>query len=198
MTALTSTPTVLSTFAANTDSVGTAQGDPAFCGAKTYVSDFAPVSVTVPGNSPNAIEFASSDYTAHVGLFTVTITVGFLNFTPTITQTFDLEVLHPCKITQITTTQTIPDISFPFGGTALLTPFTNFDDTVSTEYGITDLCVLSYSLELAADATAYGTSIIAGAPPNIQVLTNDPLLKGTSITLTLSAVATLFPQDTPS
>ena len=80
----------------------------------------------------------------------------------------------------------------------MLTPFTAFADTASTEYGVTDLCGLAYTLELAADATAYGTSIIAGAPPNIQVLTNDPLLKGTSVPLTISAVATLFPQDTPS
>lgn len=94
MTFATGTAFEISTFVPNTDSVN----DPALCGAKTYTSSFAPVTI-VPGTSTNSIKFASNDYAAHVGLFTVTITVGFANFLPTLTQTFDLEILHPCKIT---------------------------------------------------------------------------------------------------
>ena len=76
------------------------------------------------------------------------------------------------------------------------TPFVDFSDTVSAEYGIAGLCGLVYSLELAADATLYGTSLVAGPPPSIDVYTNDIALKGTQVALTINVVATPL-QDTP-
>jgi len=45
-------------------------------------------------------------------------------------------------------------------------------------------------LELAADATKYGVTIVPGTPNKIQVITNTASNKGTSISLTLSANAT--------
>lgn len=94
--------------------------------------------------------------------------VGFdpsLSNLGTLTETFTVNLLHPCKLTVIKTTQTILDIVYPLGNPSLSTPFVEFGDTVSGEYGVIGLCGLVYSLELAADATRYGTSIIAGAPP---------------------------------
>ena len=70
-------------------------------------------------------------------------------------------------------------------------------DSVSTEYSIPGLCSLVYSLELAADATAYIVTIVEGTPNQIQVATTNTALVGITITLTLLANATPL-QDTPS
>ena len=43
-------------------------------------------------------------------------------------------------------------------------PITEFADTVSAAYGIPTLCALTYTLEPAADATAYDIVISAGVP----------------------------------
>jgi len=134
---------------------------------------------------------ATNDYLLAAS-YTVSLVVTFANvaYPGTLTETLTINLLHPCKVTSLTTAQVIPDIIFPFGGTTVLTPYTDFSDSVSTQYGIPTLCALVYSLELAASATTYGVTIIPGVPNQISVYTNDPLLKGTQVSLTMSAVAT--------
>lgn len=68
---------------------------------------------------------------------------------------------------------------------------------MSDEYVIPGLCGLVYSLSVATDATAYAVTVVPGSPPQIRVHTVDPALKGTSVTLTMSATATPV-QDTAS
>ena len=76
-----------------------------------------------------------------------------------------------------------------FGDPTLVTPFTAFDDTVSTEYAMPGLCALAYSLSLAADATNYAV-LVDSIAPSISVLTTNNALIGTSVTLTLTADST--------
>ena len=84
-----------------------------------------------------------------------------------------------------------------FGDPVLITNFLAFDDSVATDYGLPDLCSLTYSLSLAADATNYGVALNS-ATPSISLLTTDSFLIGTSIALTISAVSSIVAQDTPS
>lgn len=125
----------------------------------------------------------------------MTLKVAFANavFTNTITKIISVELLHPCKATQITSLQIIVAMKYTFGNPALTTTFTTFDDSASTAYSTPGLCKLVYSLEPAADATAYGVSVQTGSLA-IQVLTTDTNLLGKTISLTL--VANVDPQQT--
>lgn len=156
------------TFAMNADNIGTMFANPMFCGVKAYATGFAWLSVLTPADPATqsfSLRVATNDYLL-AGPYTVNLVVSFANvlYLGTLTQTITVNLLHPCKITLITTSQVINDIVFPFGGATVLTPYTNFADTVSAEYGIPTLCGLIYSLSLPADATTYGTTIVVGAP----------------------------------
>lgn len=91
-----------------------------------------------------------------------------------ITESFSVQLLSPCQITQLTTTQTIADITFNFGSPAVLVPFAEFDDSEAMCYGMPGLCGVVYSINMPADASAYGVTVIPGSPatgvlPQIQV-----------------------------
>jgi PKD repeat protein len=194
-------PYTIMTFTMNADTIGTMFSNPMFCGVKTYATGFTWLTVLTPADPATqvfSLQVSTNDYLL-TGSYTVNIVVTFANvlYTGTITQTITVNLLHPCKITLITTPQTISTITFPFGGATVLTPYTNFLDTVSAEYSIPTLCGLVYSISVAADATIYGTTIVVGAPNQISVYTNDPAIKGTQKALNLFANATPQ-QDTPS
>ena len=127
------------------------------------------------------------------------LVVGFAeaSYTQTITEIISVTLLHPCKLTLITTAQTIADQQYVFGDPTLLISFSAFADSVSVEYGIAGLCALTYSLSLATDATAYGATILTTPSLQISVLTTNNLLFGTSVSLTLLANGTPQ-QDTAS
>jgi len=152
----------------NEDNIGTMFTNPMQCGVKTYATDYAWLSVLTPADPATQqfqLQIATNDYTLAT-TYTVNLVINFANplYLSTLTQTLSLTLLHPCKITLITTSQVINPITYPFGGAAVLTAFTNFADTVSVEYGLPTLCGLVYTLSLAADATTYGTTIVVGAP----------------------------------
>jgi hypothetical protein len=165
-----------------------------FCGTKTFTSNLAWVSVLVPADPSTTqlqLQVATNDYLL-TGAQTLSLVVGFANalYTNTLTETITINMISPCTQTTISASA-ISDISFSFGTTtALVTPYTDFTDSVSTQYGVTNLCALVYSLSLAADATTYGVSLVTGLPNSISVLTTNGALKGTQIALTMSAVAT--------
>jgi hypothetical protein len=125
------------------------------------------------------------------GAQTLSLTVTFANtaYTSSLIETVSITMISPCTQT-IISASSIANISFNFGSTTLLTPYTDFSDTVSSQYGIANMCALVYSLSLAADATNYGVTLVTGAPNQISVYTTNVALKGTQITLTMSAVAT--------
>jgi hypothetical protein len=109
------------------------------------------------------------------------MTVKFANtaYPSTITQALSVTLIHPCKTTIITTTQTISNVIYNYGGPATQQLFTQFSDTVSSQYGVPGLCSLTYTLALSADATAFGVSILFISPNYyIQVLTLDLALMG--------------------
>jgi hypothetical protein len=86
------------------------------------------------------------------GLRTVNLVVGFdrAGLTQKITETFSLTLIHPCKETFYSTTQTIADINYRFGDPPLVTSFSVFSDSVSLSYGITDLCAIRYEIQPSA------------------------------------------------
>jgi hypothetical protein len=120
--------------------------------------------------------------------YSVVLSVGYADarFTSTLTQTLTVSLFHPCKATLLTTTQTISDINFGFGGwdgstftmAALLKSFTNFADSVSTAYDVANLCDIQYALSPAAEAIKYGVTLVSGTPNKISVLTVDKALIG--------------------
>jgi hypothetical protein len=62
-----------------------------------------------------------------------------------------------------------------FGDNAIEQQFDEFSDTVSTQYGVPDLCKLSYFVNLTPDASNFGVSILKnGSSYYIKVLTIDP------------------------
>ena len=194
-------PVTVTSFTMNTDSVSTAKTNQMFCGLKTYSTGLAWLSVMTPADPVNQnfeLQISTNDPVL-AGTYTVSLVIAFadVTLTPTLTQLLTVNLLHPCKITLITTSQAIGPITFPFGQPPVLTPFTNFADDVSVAYSNPTLCGLTYSLALAADATTFGVSIIVGAPNQIQVTTLDQSLLGQTVTLTLLANATPQ-QDTPS
>lgn len=92
----------------HTDEIGTAFGDPLFCGTKTYQFDVpwltaAPMDPLQPVLIDWEILIATNDYTL-AGLNAVTITVGFAGYAPTLTEYAYINLLHPCKVTLLTTT----------------------------------------------------------------------------------------------
>ena len=124
------------------------------------------------------------------GTYIFDLIVGFADpaFPPTYTQVgITINLLHPCKVTVITVpTPVLSPINHLYlvnGNT--LVPFVDFADTVSAAYGIPTLCALTYTLELAADATAYKVTIVPGAPNQIQIATTDIYKMDTTVTLTL-------------
>ena len=66
-----------------------------------------------------------------------------------------------------------------------------FSDTVATEYGVPNLCALTYSLGLSADAATFGVSILFSTPNYyLKVETTNQTLIGQTKSFTLSANAT--------
>jgi hypothetical protein len=120
----------------------------------------------------------------NTGTYTVTVYVQFFSYTAASSQSFSLQLKHPCIVTTISTTQTIGPINFNFGGTTLLTPFTAFTDTEGACYGMPGLCPLTYTVS----ANTYGVTVVTG--PAISVYTINQALKGTSTTITLTANST--------
>jgi hypothetical protein len=105
--------------------------------------------------------------------------------------------LHPCKKTVITSQQVILEKAYTFGTKALLSPFSAFEDSVSNEYQIPELCQLTYSISTLADAARFGVTIETSPSLQIKVHTLDHLLVGQTVTLSLYANATPQ-QETPS
>lgn len=67
---------------------------------------------------------------------------------------------------------------------------------MSIQYGIPDLCALSYTIALNADATTFGVSILFNTPNYyIRILTTNQTLIGQTINLTLTANVTALQQD---
>ena len=122
-----------------------------------------------------------------VGSQTITITVYLFNGSA-ISITFNVVVtlLHPCKVTSLTSSQTISTIIYPFGDPTVNTPFTAFDDSVATQYSDPTLCGLVYSITDPTSATNFGVAL---SGMQITVVTTDSSLIGQSVNLNLLANA---------
>ena len=122
----------------NTDTTGVAQNSPMYCGVKSYSTGLTWLSVLTPTNpliENFELQVTTNDY-ALANTYTVSIVVTFsnTNLPSTITQTLSVTLLHPCKTTVITTSQTISALFYVFGDLATNQPFVIFSDTVSNEY----------------------------------------------------------------
>lgn len=105
-----------------------------------------------------------------------------------------MTLLHPCKKTLLTTTQTIADISYTYPVSPLVKPFSAFADSVGVAYSNPTLCGLTYSLSDPTDASNFGVSLNGF---NIEVSSVDITRIGQQITLQLRVDA-VPQQDTPS
>jgi hypothetical protein len=163
----------------HTDTQGEFQNNPMLCGEKFYSTGLLWLTVLSPADplSQNfELQVTTNDYLL-AGVYSINLVIGFIDptFTAVLTQVISVTLLHPCKLTLITTTQTIADIVYTIGDPTTLTPFTAFSDTVSSEYSEPGLCGLVYSLSPASDATKFGVSIVA---MNISVSTINLALLG--------------------
>ena len=78
------------------------------------------------------LQVTTNDYTL-AGTYSVSILVAFANtaYPATLTQILSVTLLHPCKTTMISTTQTISNMVYVFGAAAIQQLFSQFSDTVS-------------------------------------------------------------------
>ena len=76
-------------------------------------------------------------------------------------------MLHPCKTTLISSTQTLPNLIYSFGSPALLSPFSAFADSVASDYATPGLCSLTYSIGPAANAVAFGVTVLT--TPSLEI-----------------------------
>lgn len=112
----------------------------------------------------------------------------------TLTENFDIELLHPCVATVISTSQTISPINYTIGSGLFSKTFIAFSDTVSGQYGV-GFCGLVYTLVAAADANNYGVYIDATMFSfSINVNSANNALAGNAVTLSIVAHST--PQQT--
>lgn len=100
-------PVTITSFTMNTDSVSTTFTDLMFCGLKTYSTGLAWLSVLTPADpvTQNFELQVSTNDPVLAGTYTVSLVIVFadVTLTQTLTQTLTLNLLHPCKITLITT-----------------------------------------------------------------------------------------------
>ena len=101
-----------------------------FCGSKQYSTGYNWLTVVVPADPATQnfkLQIATNDYTL-ASTYTVNLVVSFINsaYTATLTETFSLTLLHPCKITVITPSQLSTTINFIFGFPAVSITFSNF------------------------------------------------------------------------
>jgi hypothetical protein len=93
------------------DDEGRNHGDKLYCGVKSYSTGLSWLKVLAPLDpltSNFELQVDTIDYML-ANTYNVNLVVSFANpgFTLTFTETFPLTLLHPCKQTQITTSQTI-------------------------------------------------------------------------------------------
>jgi hypothetical protein len=108
----------IASFNLETDSAGIALADPMKCGAKTFTSNLAWVSVLIPADPTTTqlqLQVSTNDYLL-AGTQTLSLVVAFANtaYTGTLTETVVINMISPCTQT-IITAQPISDINFPFG-----------------------------------------------------------------------------------
>jgi len=84
--------------------------DDTYCGLKKYTvgatwSSWLSVLAPADPSSPFELQVTTNDPTK-AGTYNVSVVIGFVNagFTNTITQTISVTLLHPCKLTVITST----------------------------------------------------------------------------------------------
>jgi hypothetical protein len=115
----------------HTDTAGVLFSLPEICGAKTYTTDYTWLEIATADPLGSVAYIVNSNSPAFAGTYTATVSVRFLNmnYPAALDQTFEITLLHPCKETVISTSQTIDPIYFIFGGSAVVTPFTAFTDS---------------------------------------------------------------------
>ena len=106
-------------FLMNADSAGTDSSNPLQCGIKSYSTGLTWLTVLAPADPLTQnfqLRVTTNDYNL-AGTYSVSIVVAFANtaFPSTITQTLSVTLLHPCKTTTISTTQTIPGLVHVYG-----------------------------------------------------------------------------------
>jgi hypothetical protein len=171
------------------------------CEVKTYSTGYPWLSVYTPADPANEnfeLRVTTNDYSL-AGPYTVNLVVGFsrADLTMTFTQTFSVKLLHPCKTTVITTSQNIASITHQFGDPVTITSFTAYSDSVATQYGVSSLCALVYSLTVASDATSFGVTVNSSSL-KISTLPTDHLKINQNTNLTLHANSSTAQQDTAS
>ena len=123
----------------------------------------------------------------------MSLAVGFsrADLTMTLTETFTVTLITPCAETVVSSTEVIPVLQYYFGDPALQYTFLTFSNTVAMQYGDPLACTIVYSLSLAADATTFGVSLLAGNI--INAVTTTQSLIGQSVTLSLLGSDNVYP-----
>jgi hypothetical protein len=98
------------------DSASETIGQKMICGVKTYSTGYTWLSVYEPADPENEnfeLRVTTNAYNL-AGIRNVNLIVGFLrtDLTMTFTQTFSVYLHHPCKMTIVTSDQTIPLLKY--------------------------------------------------------------------------------------
>lgn len=103
------------------DSQGIAFASANICEIKKYTTDLPWLTVLAPANPLTTnfqLQVTTNDYNL-AGVHSATITIGFTRAdlsAITLTQIVPVTLIHPCKLTTITTgVQTVPDFTYMFG-----------------------------------------------------------------------------------
>jgi hypothetical protein len=113
-------------FPSNPDNIANlTAGKLKYCGVKTYSFDKPWLSVVTPSDPVTqnyTMMVTTDDYSIVTDLsgeknYTVTMTIGYADprFTNTFTEQVNVTLYHPCKGTEITTSQTVPNLYFELG-----------------------------------------------------------------------------------
>lgn len=130
------------------DSAGILLGNDSYCGVKKYTvgATWPWLSVKTPADpatQPFELQVTTTSY-ALANTYTVSIVVGFVTagYPTTITQTVSITLIHPCVVTTIIPSPALVTMDYMCGRPAMTQVFTAFTDSVSTSYGVANLCNL--------------------------------------------------------
>jgi hypothetical protein len=135
------TPQMILSYLMHKDSIGISKANAMICEIKTYTTDTTtyPWLSVLPPTDPLTTNFqlrvTTNDYNLAGSYADVDITIGFARADLahiSLTQTLTVTLIHPCKLTTITTSQTITDIVHMFGDPLFKKTFLPYADSVAT------------------------------------------------------------------
>jgi hypothetical protein len=132
------TPQMILSYLMHKDSMGISKTNAMICEIKTYSTNYSWLSVLPPADPLTTnfqLRVTTNDYNLAGSYTDVVITIGFARADLahiSLTQTLTVNLIHPCKLTTITTSQTITDIVHMFGDPLFSKTFLPYADSVAT------------------------------------------------------------------